>query len=317
MVFLNRERNDVLTTRKKLVIARFASLGIRNFRRIFGRGSEAQVRRAGVEWDLDLREGIDLAIYLNQYQQIPKRFLEPITGRDCTVIDIGANIGTFALPLAHSLGANSQLVAIEATDFAFGKLKRNIDLNRGLSDRIIPVQAILGDGEKPSEAIRRGIYASWRVDRRLEKGSHPLHGGSRMSVAGAVHSTLDNLVHTDPRLATLPKPIAAVKIDVDGHECAVLRGARQTLRANRPILLIEIAPYVQNEVEGGFEALLSELSAQDYRLHDPGTGRRFPQSADELERIIPHGAGADLLGVPTAGTAWNAQKRGQIDADEI
>lgn len=288
----------MLTTRQKLAIARAASFGLRGARRLVGRGAETKVRRAGVKWHLDLRQGIDLALYLNQYQPIPKRFLEPIAGFDCTVLDIGANIGAFTLPIAQSIGGKGRLVAIEATHFAFQKLQRNISLNPEIASRIIPVHALLGDGQKPSEAVDKGIYSSWRVDGRSESGVHPMHGGSPMSTTGAISATLDDLLDTDPRLVPLPSPLAAVKIDVDGHEISILKGARKTLGANRPSLLIEIAPYIQNEVEGGLAALLSELDVQDYRLHDPITGEPIAHSAEEVERIIPYGASVDLLALP-------------------
>lgn len=43
----------------------------------------------------------------------------------------------------------------------------------------------------------------------------------------------------------LPRPIDLIKLDAEGHELAVLRGAIEIIRADRPYLLIEVSP--QNE----------------------------------------------------------------------
>ena len=57
------------------------------------------------------------------------------------VIDIGANIGAFSLPIASDVGEGGCVVAIEPTDYAFTKLVRNAELNPGIASRLIAVQA--------------------------------------------------------------------------------------------------------------------------------------------------------------------------------
>ena len=67
---------------------------------------------------------------------------------------------------------------------------------------------------------------------------------------------------------------------------------------DRPSLLIEIAPYVQDEVPGRFEALLKTLSDFNYVLERSTTGEALPMSSDALRAIIGAGAGIDILARP-------------------
>ena len=59
----------MLTTRAKIKFARMLSWLVRRSRGFLFHGDFAEVRRLGVKWNLDLKEGIDLAIYLGCYER--------------------------------------------------------------------------------------------------------------------------------------------------------------------------------------------------------------------------------------------------------
>jgi len=287
----------MLTTRQKLVIGKAASGLLRKARRTVGLGPQVQVFRSGANWDLDLREGIDLAIYLGQYQTLPRCLVESLRSKPgCTAVDIGANIGAFALPLAHAVGDEGHVIACEATSYAFRKLQRNLSLNDRLEPRTTAIQAVLGDSDDTKPA-KPAIYSSWRVDGAANDGDHPLHGGRPMSTEGAVVTSFDALVQSDPMLQEKIERLELIKLDVDGHELPILQGARKTIAARRPKLLIEIAPHVHDDREGGFEALIEEIGNQGYQLHDPDTGEPISHDVSNLRVLVRHGAGVDYLGL--------------------
>lgn len=272
------------------------TFGLRKTRKLIGLGDIIETTRGGVRWSLDLREGIDLAIYLGTYQTIPARVVELLRNASgSTALDIGANIGAFTLHLARSVGDGGHVIAFEATAFAFEKLTRNLALNPELRSRVTARQAVLGDGQQNDAAT--AIYSSWRVDGTHSESDHPLHGGRLMSTQGAVATSLDALAENDAALQANLARLKFVKLDVDGHELPILRGARRTLAASRPTLLIEIAPHVQDERDGGLPALVDELERQGYRLHDPVAGQVVSHKPADLRSMIPHGAGIDLLAV--------------------
>jgi hypothetical protein len=94
-------------------------------------------------------------------------------------------------------------------------------------------------------------------------------------------------------------PANFVKIDVDGHELEVLRGARSTFLKDRPTTLIELAPHVQDEIPERFESLLSTLQEYGYRLEDVQSGATLPMSAQALRTRIADGVSIDAIARPS------------------
>jgi hypothetical protein len=89
-----------------------------------------------------------------------------------------------------------------------------------------------------------------------------------------------------------------IKIDVDGNEVPVLRGGAKTLARFQPTLLMEMSPYVQDEQEHGFDALVSLLRDAVYLIEDASTGKPLPLQAGELRALIPDGAGINVVARP-------------------
>ncbi len=286
----------LLSTRRKLQIARFVSCGLRAARRIAGRSDRTYAVRGGVRWSLDLAEGIDLAVYLGVYQKIGKYVAKTVLKPGIVALDIGANVGAFTLPLACQVGNAGRVIAIEPTVYAFEKLRANLALNPDLSTRVIAIQVLLGATDEAPNI--EGVYSSWRLSGPSAGVRHPEHGGMRMSITGALCYSIDTLLADDPRLAGLSDRIAFIKLDVDGHEIDIIRGAQRFLARNRPAMLIEIAPYVQNERPNGFELLLSEISRRGYALYDAEDGTLLPSDPRQIKRLIPYGSGIDVLCLP-------------------
>jgi FkbM family methyltransferase len=157
-------------------------------------------------------------------------------------LDIGANYGTYALTLAR-LGARVDLfepnpaIAAVLADWARGKTGLAVHALAlsdcsGTADLVIP-----GDGSvehDSSAALAGGAIAS----------------GRRVAVPLA---PLDSLEITDAAL---------IKIDVEGHEDAVLRGAEATIDASSPALIVEIE---QRHINRPIIAAIDDVLAQGYR----------------------------------------------------
>ncbi len=60
------------------------------------------------------------------------------------------------------------------------------------------------------------------------------------------------------------RKVQLVKLDVDGFECDVLRGATAMLREVRPIFVMELAPYVLEERGTSLDQLLSYFIPHGY-----------------------------------------------------
>jgi FkbM family methyltransferase len=183
--------------------------------------------------------------------------LVELRGRE--VLEIGANIGTTTVPLVTVLGA-AHVHAFEPVARNIELLERNVERN-GLSERVSIRRAALSD--------RPGTL-SFTVPERF-------WGSSRVAAEGqpAEATTIDALI------AGGLSP-ALVWIDVEGHEAAVLAGAR-TL-GPVPIVL-EHDPAQQPDLD----ALHAEIRRRAGRLIDLATGAEV-----SLERI----GTTDLLILP-------------------
>jgi FkbM family methyltransferase len=275
----------ILTTRTKVAAAGLVYRTIELMRNIVGKSKYATVERDGLKWCLDLSEGIDFSIYiLGGFERATAATLRKLVRPGSVVFDIGANIGSHTLGLARSAGPNGRVLAIEPTDFAFAKLKRNLGLNPQLDSRTRSYQVLLTSD--PQAALPAQVYASWPLGG--DRPVHPKLRGRLSSTSGARVDTLDGLVEREG-LAR----VDLIKIDVDGDEYAVLKGGAKTLARYGPTLVMELSPWVHTRQD--FAALVELLKELGYSLQDASTWRPLPLRADYLEKLIPDGAGINAI----------------------
>ena len=276
----------MLTTKTKIALARLAQRPVMWGRRLRGAGPRATVRRRGITWALDLNEGIDFAIYLmGAFEPETVRAYGAIVRPGMTVLDIGANVGAHTLHLARLVGDEGRVIAFEPTDWAFAKLLANLALNPDIAHRVRPVQAFLVD--RGDREVAATVPASWPLDGR---DVHPKLRGRAMAAEAAVATTLDAWL-AGAKLTG----IGFVKMDVDGHDCAVLAGAAEMLARDRPTFLMEISPYILEERGGSLGEILDRLEAVGYRLYGLRDGSPLPQDREALARSIPVGAGINAI----------------------
>jgi FkbM family methyltransferase len=279
----------MFSVRQKMLIARQVNHALRLARRCVGRGMQLRCRRHGVNWALDLDEGIDLCIYLQgAYEPRSLRAYERVIRPGDVVVDIGANIGAHTLQFARLVGPAGHVFAFEPTDFAIAKLRANLALNPDLGPRVTLQQSFLvaNQAERPPTVVA----SSWPVAHHHE-GLHPDHLGKSQPLAAATTITGDEYCEA----AGITR-IDFVKIDVDGYEFPVLQGFQRTLRRCRPKILIEIAPYFYGATQAAdFERFIGFLRDLDYDFSDANSGRRVPDTTDGLRKLITPGGGMNAL----------------------
>jgi FkbM family methyltransferase len=283
----------MLSTRHKIVLARWAYHCVHAARAMLARDDHATVVRGDIAWDLDLGEGIDFAIYLlGAFERSSIRAYTRLIKPGAVVVDVGANIGAHTLPFAQLVGPGGHVFAFEPTSYAFNRLQRNLSLNPALARRVSAYQAMLA--EQSGDVPDADLYARWPL--RLEtEARHSTHLGVATSTEGAEVVSLDDWAarHNISR-------IDFVKIDVDGHECRVLRGARETLRRFRPSLLVEFMPYGLEEAGASLDELVQILTDLHYTfLRIPGL-TSLPDATPLLQDIIPAGGSLNVLCRPEA-----------------
>ncbi len=197
---------------------------------------------------------------------VAKQLVKP--GTVC--YDVGANEGwyttLFAL-LAGPNGLGGEVVAFEPmTGRAIEKLIGELKLN----PQAAPIQLVecaLSDTYVGDVHVNRVRSDAWT----LQHCAPGTNGGTDVH-----YTSMDALVEE----LGLPAP-QVIKIDVDGDEPKVLRGAARTLQAHRPYIVLEVAPdfnQLQNEDIG--QALRWLTDTLGYTLHADNDGRQLsPEDA--------------------------------------
>ena len=232
----------------------------------------------GLRWELDLREVIDSSLFFSgSFEPRAERAIARHLGADMTAIDVGANVGYHALRMARQVGPSGQVIAIEPAPGAVARLRRNLALND--LPNVTIVVAALGDRDIENATLQL-------------QSSYPLSGRGGPEAVCARVARLDSLV-LERRL----ERVDFIKIDVDGQEAQVLRGALGTLRRFHPPVLFELTPTAVAAGGESVEALFGALLDLGYSVSDEG-GTRWHDPAREARRLR-RGAGCNLLALPS------------------
>jgi FkbM family methyltransferase len=276
----------MLTTKAKIKIAIALSRIVRTARAAVGKKSDdVLVKRQGIVWQLDLREGIDFAIFLGLYERSTTRTIRRLLRPDQIALDLGANIGAHTLELARQVGPRGKVFAFEPTFFAHSKLLQNLALNPSLSPIVKPEQLMLAASDNATTELQ--IYSSWPLV--SADSLHPNHLGHLQPTEGARAISLDTYL----RQAGVPR-VDFIKLDVDGYECEVLEGAKLCLEKFRPTILMELAPYCLHERGDSLERLIGILAQRAYQFTTLN-GEKLPSEAGKLESKIADGAGINVI----------------------
>jgi FkbM family methyltransferase len=168
------------------------------------------------------------------------------------VLDIGANTGIFTL-LAAAASAVVRVCAFEPLETARELLHANIACNPDMATRIA-VESFALSRVRATVPFFETIndHGLVSTSSSLER-SHAAQVGAHLQREITVE-TLDDWAD-----ASGQRPIQLVKIDVEGHEHAVIEGGRRTIGRHRPIMIVEILG------SADFIALNRILAADDYR----------------------------------------------------
>ncbi len=245
----------------------------------------------GITWELDLGEVIDASLFFSgSFEPRAERTIGKHLGPGMTAIDVGANIGYHTLRMARTVGPGGRIIAIEPAPRAVGRLRRNLSLNR--FENVEVVVAALDDHDV--ELAERHLQSSY-----------PLSGESPRESTSVRVARLDTLL-SERRLDR----VDLVKVDVDGWEAKVLRGAMETLNRFRPVLFFELTPSGVEAAGDSVEGLFDSLLALGYTIADEaGSGIEDPA---RRARGIPPGAGCNLLALPGGGTAGARSQADQV-----
>jgi FkbM family methyltransferase len=210
------------------------------------------------------------------YEAETLRCLSAIAAPDATIIDVGANIGALAIPLAQKL-PKARVVAIEPSSAMVQILQENIALN--LLRNVTVIRCLATDRDGPAT-----FYEAPPTHFGMGSCAPRFHGTGKVTVTGR---KLDGLLAE----LRIDRP-DAIKIDVEGYEAAVLGGAAALLAsAHPPAIIFEFNDWAESYACSGHigraQEILFRYGYKLWRLSDHLAGRSALSE--------PLRAGSDML----------------------
>jgi FkbM family methyltransferase len=192
---------------------------------------------------LDLTDkGIHKDLFLNGIREPQAtKYLREILEPDWTVVDIGANIGYYALQEANLV---EEVIAIEPSPANCEVLETNVDLNG--YENIEVHQLAIGDKE---------CDMPFELNRACNWNSIAANGKGDISVKVV---RLDRFMNGSK--------VDFVRMDVEGYEMNVLRGMKQILAESKPRIFIEVHRDKLKDFGSSQTELLEYLDFYGYRI---------------------------------------------------
>lgn len=211
---------------------------------------------------VDLSNAIEAGMLNGSYEPELSRAFVRFVKPGGTCIDVGANVGAATLYLAKLVGPGGRVVAVEPGPPYCERLRRNIDLNPQLRDRIALVNG--GVGAEPG-TLR------WQADPNAPYNAVLLDQKPWASDGTEVSVPVETLDHLVARLGLAR--VDFIKMDVESMELEVFRGARETLRVLRPAVVFESMEWARDyrrKVSGidAFAEIDSLLRSVGYSTHE-------------------------------------------------
>jgi hypothetical protein len=117
---------------------------------------------------------------------------------------------------------------------------------------------------------------------------HHKHLGQPMATDGVATKSIDEFLAERGT-----PPIALVKMDVDGYECDVLAGSTLMMRRDRPIFVMELAPYLLQEHGKSLDELIAYFEPLGYRFFNEAETLTLP--FDKISQHISDGASINVV----------------------
>jgi FkbM family methyltransferase len=202
------------------------------------------------------------------YEPAETDFIEKnLRAGDCFV-DIGANAGWYTLIAAKTVGASGAVYSFEPDERNLAKLNKNVKDGAFSNVTVVPKAVSDRSGKQKMFMRNNSTMASSFYDplQDPDKFIEPYHGAEKEKTSveevEIATITLDDYFREG-------RPIDMIKMDVEGAEPLVVKGAKRVFAANRDIKIVsEFCPAVIEATGGNAEEYLRTLIDMGFSLYE-------------------------------------------------
>ncbi|MDP2738106.1 MAG: FkbM family methyltransferase [Pseudorhodobacter sp.] len=191
--------------------------------------------RDGTLMRLDLRSRTEwYSFYSGRYDESAVSLIRKLLSRlDGDFLDVGGNVGMYAVRIAATLGDGRRSVCFEPMPNNAERIRENARLN-GVEDRVKVHEIALSDTDGQTDLVLREDFELGSATGNASIAISDFADGHYKKIGVRMRRFDDVLAEMGD--ATFP----VVKVDIEGHEDFFLRGAQNWLRRDRPIILTEV-----------------------------------------------------------------------------
>lgn len=212
--------------------------------------------------------------YFGSHERKTEDLVHKLISQGATVLDVGANIGVYTMLAAKRSGVSGKVISLEPIPQTFQQLSESLRLNGYANVLVYNVAAWEQNRQLEMFCSETENVGSYGVD--IKKGKQ-----SGISVQAV---RIDDFMS---QLGILR--VDLIKIDVEGAELSVLKGAIETVRRHRPILVLEIDPNLMSRYDHKVGDIWMYLKALSYECYAVGENGRFYRGAKYGAVVRPLG----------------------------
>lgn len=189
---------------------------------------------------------VENKIFDNDVYELSKKYIK----ENSIVIDAGANYGQLSI-LFSKVKPNVKVYAFEAYKYVSQILSKNVEIN---NSNVIVFNCILGDVSEKSLVISKSYLKEFN-----NYGSNYIELKNKDEQGDLVDAVkIDDL--------DINQEISFMKIDVQGYDLKVLKGAEKTIKKNKMPIIIEYSKEFENHFNYKFDDFLQVLRTINYKI---------------------------------------------------
>lgn len=216
----------------------------------------------GVKIDLggQMPVRLDYRFYFNRYETWGNahndgflKLLETCQGKD-VVLDVGAHIGLCALPISKVISPNGKVYAFEPSMGNLTYLQKHIAYNKTQNISVLPF--LVGEHSKDDVSFYESPEPTGMNALIQYKDLPNANWVTRRQIS------LDDFCQEHNIIPNV------IKIDVEGAEVGVLRGARKTIYEHQPTVILSIHPRHLQLMGESIDTLTKIIADMQYNITD-------------------------------------------------
>ena len=210
--------------------------------------------RGGIRYSLDISDYMQYCIYFG-IEIEPRDTLYGLVRNGTTVIDVGTNIGETLLNFAHT-NRDGRNIGFEPVPHLYEKAKNNIELNEFANIELV---------NKGLSSVEETL-SFYETSENNTGGTFLTRDDNTDSIRSVQAVRLNDFAEQNQL-----ENISLIKIDVEGFEMEVLKGASEVLKRWEPTLFVEIDDNFLARQQSSATAVFDFLVSHGYKIKNAKT----------------------------------------------